>query len=467
MAIRFVILALISVFALRSTATSTEGTTTLDPRPTGGPNDVNCTNPEGIYPHREYCYLYWNCGKGVAYLEECRDNLEYDIGHEWCDYPENVDCGDRQPRPTQSPTTSGSDATSENPRPTGGPNDVNCTDPEGLYPHLEYCYLYWNCGKGVAYLEECRDNLEYDIEHEWCDYPERVDCGDREPRPTERPTGSTSENPLVTGGPEDCNCTEPEGLYPHLVYCYLYWNCGQGIPYLQECPENWLYDIDHRYCDLPDRVDCEDRLPRPTESPKRRKGAINETTSMTVEETTTTPSEQTTENSTTTTTESPIIDWFQCTADGVYANPYDCNTYIRCFSGTAYLLRCQADFVWNPNENTCVPPDQYNCTETTGGPPTWSTEAPPTPDPNYDCPDTNGLFPFPENCEYYYECTNNNPVFRRCPAHLWFDADPGYCNFPAETCPLQCTPPPGANDPCVKKAEAHAKKIWNHVRFPR
>ena len=52
---------------------------------------------------------------------------------------------------------------------------------------------------------------------------------------------------------------------------------------------------------------------------------------------------------------------------------------------------------------------------------------------NFRCPEVNGFFPDPEQCDKYYECVNEIPETKFCPDGLLFEAsDPNseLCDYP-------------------------------------
>lgn len=60
--------------------------------------------------------------------------------------------------------------------------DFRCPDGPGFFPDSIQCDLYYKCSKGVAEEKLCPDGLVFvdkDPNHERCDIPANVDCGDR------------------------------------------------------------------------------------------------------------------------------------------------------------------------------------------------------------------------------------------------------------------------------------------------
>ena len=78
-------------------------------RPICGPCDEDCQTttlpcdhqmdcssmPDGWYPDTYNCRKYWHCENGQGQHYTCDDNLLFDSGHVWCDFPDRVDCHGR------------------------------------------------------------------------------------------------------------------------------------------------------------------------------------------------------------------------------------------------------------------------------------------------------------------------------------------------------------------------------------
>jgi len=55
-------------------------------------------------------------------------------------------------------------------------------------------------------------------------------------------------------------------------------------------------------------------------------------------------------------------------------------------------------------------------------------------DPIFKCPETNGVFPHPTNCELYYQCWENTvTTLWQCRENYLFDLTYNGCNFPQLT----------------------------------
>merc|ERR1712032_1367937 len=69
--------------------------------------------------------------------------------------------------------------------------------------------------------------------------------------------------------------------------------------------------------------------------------------------------------------------------------------------------------------------------------------------PPFLCPESNGFFPDPEQCDKYYECVGEIPEEKFCPDGLLFEAsNPNneLCDYPTPPSP---TPPPAGSTSCA------------------
>jgi Chitin binding Peritrophin-A domain len=83
-------------------------------------------------PNDQYCRNFSICYNGEAIERECAGDLVFDIERNWCDFPENVDCGHRGNNPVVIPSTTPPPDTTTHwstPRPSPGPDDENTRTP--------------------------------------------------------------------------------------------------------------------------------------------------------------------------------------------------------------------------------------------------------------------------------------------------------------------------------------------------
>jgi len=161
-----------------STTSTTKRTTTTDCG-----HFFDCRGkPDGFYGDPYNCRKYWHCFGTVGEHLMCGPGLYYEVDDVACDYPENVDCGDR-------PVCDDCDENCFTPTAgtPGGPSTapgcgakMSCQGvKDGWYPNPSNCRKYFNCNGGSLTNFLCDGNLLYDENNIWCDYPESVDCGKR------------------------------------------------------------------------------------------------------------------------------------------------------------------------------------------------------------------------------------------------------------------------------------------------
>ena len=68
----------------------------------------------------------------------------------------------------------------------------------------------------------------YDIGHNWCDHPERVDCGSR-PICDKNDENCIEPDDKTTPTPPDFECPEPSGYFADPTNCIKYYHCYEGL----------------------------------------------------------------------------------------------------------------------------------------------------------------------------------------------------------------------------------------------
>uniref|UniRef100_A0A2H1VW28 SFRICE_035156 n=1 Tax=Spodoptera frugiperda TaxID=7108 RepID=A0A2H1VW28_SPOFR len=140
----------------------------------------SCADDDQFLPH-ENCNQFYVCMSGEKIQLFCPNGLMYNTELETCDWHENVDCGDRlipdevgdeNDQPTQ-PGGNNFDDPSEAPAICAADNS------DGILIAHENCNQFYKCGAGRPIALECPENLLYNPEKEFCDWPANVDCGDR------------------------------------------------------------------------------------------------------------------------------------------------------------------------------------------------------------------------------------------------------------------------------------------------
>ncbi|KAH8034289.1 hypothetical protein HPB51_022739 [Rhipicephalus microplus] len=167
-------------------------------------------------------------------------------------------------------------------------------------------------------------------------------------------------------------CRKDNGLFEHEQYCDYYYECEDGVPTLQLCPNGLAFSGKNRgllnNCDYPHRVGCPDDDGRVMgQSP------------------------QSSEN----------CHWQY----GVFAHQTSCTRYWQCWNGTATIQQCPFSLLYNDVMHACDWPDNVpDCQK------------------HPICKDSpNGHIPIEKSCVRYWLCVGGYPRLQRCPAGLAFN----------------------------------------------
>ncbi|XP_047736551.1 protein obstructor-E isoform X2 [Hyalella azteca] len=174
-----------------------------------GAQQFACPHDYGFYAHDIACDKYWACDLGVATLKTCGNGLAFDDTDpenlkENCDYLHNVKCGKRTELQINTNFSAGiaSDKTEDKRnissdskgkqrlrsesliRKHHQPEEFQCPQADGFFPHPEQCDAYWKCLNWIPQLRLCGNGLAFDTSHnnvnrEHCNYVFAVDCGER------------------------------------------------------------------------------------------------------------------------------------------------------------------------------------------------------------------------------------------------------------------------------------------------
>ncbi|KAG7300326.1 hypothetical protein JYU34_015915 [Plutella xylostella] len=110
-----------------------------------------------LLPHPD-CSKFYKCAYGEPVEQDCPAGLLYNQKQQYCDYPENVSCGQT--------------ARSGEWLPNGCPSSPTV---HWLLP-AENCNQYYQCVRGDKVLLQCMAGLHYNKVLQVCDYPENAGC---------------------------------------------------------------------------------------------------------------------------------------------------------------------------------------------------------------------------------------------------------------------------------------------------
>ena len=128
-------------------------------------------------------------------------------------------------------------------------------------------------------------------------------------------------------------CPQPDGFFPIPGACSSeFYSCIAGVPYVEKCPGNSIFDPVLLYCVPAESASCNDVTPQ--------------------------------ETTTVSTTTDPV---FTCPAiDGFYPIPGQCTgQYYVCIAGDLYVQNCPGTSIFDPALDICVPAPVASCVTTT------------------------------------------------------------------------------------------------------
>jgi len=150
----------------------------LDPShcPSEHPTTQMCDHPvdcnelgDGWHQDDYNCRKYWHCMDGIGEHMICPEGQLYNPIKIWCDWRENINCGDR-------PICGECDADCET-RTTYAPETCKheCTE-DGWFAEGCCENTFCQCYGHLGYVMKCGEGLVFNSETSTCDFPFNVDC---------------------------------------------------------------------------------------------------------------------------------------------------------------------------------------------------------------------------------------------------------------------------------------------------
>ncbi|XP_049809168.1 uncharacterized protein LOC126252325 isoform X2 [Schistocerca nitens] len=372
-----------------------------------------------FYPNEDDCSKYWECDNGNLYNGSCTDGLIWNPNEDSCDWPYNYDCPYDKKKQSLLP--------GEVPQLQSRADPPVC--PERIpgvilnitfYPNEDDCSKYWECDNGNLYNGSCTDGLIWNPNEDSCDWPYNYDCPyDKKKQsllPGEVPQLQSRADPPVC--PERIPGVEMNiTFYPNEDDCSKYWECDNGNLYNGSCSDGLVWNPNVDSCDWPYIYDCpydkkeQSLLPGevpqlqsradPPVCPERIPGVILNIT--------------------------------------FYPNEDDCSKYWECDNGNLYNGSCTDGLIWNPNEDSCDWPYNYDCpydkkeqSLLPGEVPQLQSRADPP-----VCPEripgvemNITFYPNEDDCSKYWECDNGNLYNGSCADGLVWNPNVDSCDWP-------------------------------------
>jgi len=206
-----------------------------------------CPEKNGFFADPEQCDKYYECVAEIPEEKFCPDGLLFDAtdpNSELCDYPFNVDCGDREYVQEPEPGL-----------------DPKCYRANGFFNHEDptVCTKYYNCVHGYPHAYDCPTPLVFDEAQGTCVREEQSSSFARKCEKTEtKPNVEGFECPDgETIGPNGQPLAHPS--FPHPTSCRKYINCQFGVnPVELGCTDGLIFDHTINKCVNPEEgpSDC-------------------------------------------------------------------------------------------------------------------------------------------------------------------------------------------------------------------
>lgn len=103
------------------------------------------------FPHQQDCSLYYLCHHGISIQRSCAPGLHFNNNHGQCMIPSEANC------------------------------QLSCPakdDPKNpiFLPDRHDCSQFFVCYNGIAIQRNCVKGLLFDVQNNWCNFEELVDC---------------------------------------------------------------------------------------------------------------------------------------------------------------------------------------------------------------------------------------------------------------------------------------------------
>jgi valyl-tRNA synthetase len=307
-----------------------------------------------------------------------------------------------------------------------------------LFPKPENCSEFYQCAGGVLFTHRCQVNLYYCEEKQYCSWPTDPDCK-FDCVTTKTNLVPAAEKFVPAADPECPPQTENVTFIPNPNNCSEFFECDNGVPVLMSCPAGLYFCSKKEICDWiwdPEcKYDCHNVKSKTVIAEEKFDAIYERADDTAIAETTTIEL-----------TDGPTADPLcppQTENATFIANPNNCSEFFECDNGVLVQMSC--------------PPGLYFCSEKQICDWLWDSECKfdcnivkskpvviveekfiPAADP--ECPpQTDGVvtyLPNPDDCNKYYECSNEVPVPMHCPDFLYFCTQKNSCDWIWDS---QCT----------------------------
>lgn len=213
----------------------------------------------------------------------CWGNLLFNPAADACDWPENVNCGDRNPDGGNGDGGSedggngdggngdggnGESGNGGNNDPSLAPEICAAEDSEGVLVAHESCNQFYVCNGGKPVTLSCWGDLLFNPANNQCDWPENVNCENRNPGSggEDGGNGDGDNEDSGNGGnsdpslaPKICAAEDSDGVLVAHEDCNKFYICNDGVPVSRNCYGDLHYNPSTESCDWPQNVSCGNR----------------------------------------------------------------------------------------------------------------------------------------------------------------------------------------------------------------
>ncbi|XP_018022213.1 cell wall protein DAN4 [Hyalella azteca] len=230
------------------------------------------------------------------------------------------------------------------------------------------------------------------------------------------------------------DCSQGDLFLPHPKNCTKYYQCANGEPVLEECPDDLYFNPKYGVCDHPISAGC-------TADPNYICGGEISSTLSNPNTVTTTPLN--TNFMTTQTTQTTFNLTTSSSTSASETTDEQSTTELSIPSVTTASTTLST--ATEETDDTTAELNESSTADST----TWdfdNTTHPLSTIPPTDCVpscSSNGIIPNPRDCSTFFVCSNGLPVLMNCSDNLLYNPDTEKCDFPEN---VDCTDDPNA--PC-------------------
>ncbi|KAJ3630925.1 hypothetical protein MTP99_012088 [Tenebrio molitor] len=180
---------------------------------------------DSVYLPDEDCTVFWQCSNGVPILQKCPEGLHFNPTLNVCDWPDQAGCDGSGSSGSSGEGSSSSSSSESGDGDDSGDNNSGDNDSDDKGSGGD------NSGEGDSNSSSSSGSSE---------------------------SGNSSGSGSGSGeGPDGCPAVDgKDSVYLPDEDCTVFWQCSNGVPILQKCPEGLHFNPTLNVCDWPDQAGC-------------------------------------------------------------------------------------------------------------------------------------------------------------------------------------------------------------------